>query len=134
MGVIRMRTILMLLLAIASSNAFAEWVLVDQTNDKSMSSYADSATMRKTGNRVKMWTLDNYKKAYKSGNQAFLSEKSQVEYDCNEAQMRLLSLLQYSAKMGAGEVIFSQFEPSPWTPVVPQSVGMTMWKFACGKR
>lgn len=49
------KTILMLLLAVVSSSAEAGWIAVG--DGENMTTYADPTTIRKTGDRVKMWAL-----------------------------------------------------------------------------
>ena len=53
------KAILMMLLAVVSSSAMAEWTVVNE--NKEFIQYADLATIRKLGNKVKMWGLNDYK-------------------------------------------------------------------------
>lgn len=129
------KVILMLLLAVLSSSAMAEWVKVG-ANDKS-TIYADPATIRKEGNMVKMWRLKNYgsPKVYSFSTNTVLSDREQSEYDCKEEQYRSLYISYHSEKYGKGEVVYRDTYPaSNWRPVEPDSIGAELWKLACGKR
>ncbi len=54
----------MMILAVVSSSAAAEWTLV-QTGKQS-NEYVDLATIRTSGNLSKMWTLTNISKNIKN--------------------------------------------------------------------
>jgi hypothetical protein len=126
------KAILMMLLAGVSGSAVADWVKVaDVTN---MRAYADSATIRKTGNTIQMWTLYDYTKAQFDGNnKSYLSSKGQSEYDCNKVRKRPISVSAHSEKMAEGEVVAIGSIPGQWEPVLPRSLGEALWNFACGK-
>jgi hypothetical protein len=50
---------------VVSTSAIAEWVAIGETEEKDLTVYADPTTIRKTGNIVKMWSLDDHKMAQK---------------------------------------------------------------------
>ena len=129
------KIILMMLLAGVSSSAAAEWFQVDKSNTFTV--YADAATIRRSGNMVKMWNLLDFKTAEKNlvtPSKPYLSERTQQEYDCNDERYRLLYLSHHSENMGNGEVVFADSDPSNWSPVPPQSIVEILWKLACGKQ
>jgi hypothetical protein len=130
------KAILMMLLGVMSSSAAAGWVEISRSDDADMTTYADPATHRKKGNRMKMWTLFDYKTAQVvSGDKPYLSQKAQKEYDCKEEQSRTLVLTSHSGNMGGGEVVYSNYNVNGnWEPVAPESIVEDMWKFACGKK
>jgi hypothetical protein len=78
------KTIFLMLLAVVSSSAAAEWVEVSKS--ETVTVYADPATIRKAGDMVKMWTLSDYK----TPDDVHRSRVYQHEYDCKEWQIRLL--------------------------------------------
>jgi len=127
------KAILMLLLAIVSSSAVAEWTKVDLPSLKDgITSYIDLTTITKAGNKVKMWQLHNHESA-KAGDER-LSIKIQKEYDCNEEKIRIRAHTIFSGSMGTGEVGYSSGnrKPSKWSPVEPGSSDEVFWKIACG--
>jgi hypothetical protein len=127
------KAILLMILAVVSSNAAADWVEVG--GNKNMISYVDPATIRKTGNKVKMWDLiDYYQAVIPAHGKPYMSAKRQGEYNCKEDQSRLLYFSFHSGKKGGGEMVLSVSDPSKWQPVPPESIDEALWKFACGKR
>ena len=107
---------LMMLLAVMSSSAMAEWVLYGFSNGSKkgiiITVYADPATLIKSGNTVKMWSIFDYNKAQKDPNSpSFMSVKRQEEYDCKEEQERLLFFSWHSENMGRGDVVYSKISP-----------------------
>jgi hypothetical protein len=125
------KAILMMLLAIVSSSATAvEWIEVDF--DGNVTVYADLATIRKVGDRVKMWILIDYKTA-QAGN-PYMSIRGQSEFDCKRERMRSLFLSFYSSNMGRGHVVDSDDDPAKWKRVTPGSIDDSLWQIACGKR
>lgn len=103
---------LMMLLAVMSSSAVAEWVPVVGNETVGATAYADPATIRKTGNKVKMWDLLDYKTAQGDAGMQYMSMKAQTEYDCKEEQSRPLYLSFHSENMGKGKVVDTYNNPS----------------------
>ena len=67
--------ILVLLLAIVSSSAMADWVLVGSNEPANLMIYADPDTIHRTGNIVSMWNILDFP-LYKEvpGQQHFLAQ------------------------------------------------------------
>jgi hypothetical protein len=129
--------IVLMLLAMVSRGAAAEWVKVGGTNDGTVAyvAYVDSATMRRAGYRVKMWRLYDYETAQVLDGKRYLSSKAQQEFDCIEEKSRVHYFIQYSGNMGSGNVVYSSSgTPGNWTPIILGSVGEAKWAFACGKQ
>ena len=127
-----MKLLIAALLAVFSTSAMAEWTAVAE-NEKSVQ-YADLATIRKSGNAVKMWNLLDYKVAMTVGNTRYLSMTNQFEYDCKEEVSKMLTWIRYSKNMGQGEAVSPSgaMHEEP-RPISPGSVGETFFKVACGK-
>ena len=83
---------LMLALAIVSSNVAAEWTSVGKNN--SFTGYVDFISIEKNGNRVRIWSMNDYKvPGFLTGGEKYLSTKTQVEYDCKAETKRTLSFV-----------------------------------------
>lgn len=121
------------LLLLSNSPAYAEWVNIGDTDEFTM--YIDRDMIRRRGNLVKMWNLNDYKNIQtgKMG-KSYLSSIEQYEYDCAEEQLRLLALTDFSSKMGRGVVVAFGLDPTKWKPVLPGGAGQAKWKIACGKK
>ena len=106
-------------------------------NNDILGSYADPATIRRTGSMVKMRSLLDFKTPHTDrsfGGKPYLSQKDQREYDCKNERYRLLYFSLRSGQMDAGNTVHSDPDPGKWSPVVPGSIGEALWKFACGKK
>ncbi len=131
-GIAMRKAILMMLLAVMSSSAVAGLVEFGDTEDSNV--YADPSTIHREGNRVKMWILEDYTTPKMDEILGpFISVKRQDELDCKEEQSRTLYISFHSENMGEGEVVGIDETLGKWTPVIPESVGETQWKIACGK-
>ncbi|HEX7811307.1 MAG TPA: surface-adhesin E family protein [Burkholderiales bacterium] len=56
---------------------------------------------------------------------------SLVEYDCGEKQLRGLVVSLPAEHMGEGKVIYADESPHEWEPLVADTMGEVLWKFAC---
>jgi len=128
------RLIVMTLLVLSSSPAYAEWIKVSDSDEAGMTVYVDPATIRRTRNLVKMWQFYDYKTVQTVAGIGFLTVKEQWEFDCAEERRRVLALTEFSGNMGSGTVVYTNSEVGKWQPVAPSSIGQLLWKFACGKK
>lgn len=115
-----------------STNTLAEWTKVGESDNKGgFIAYADLASIRKVGDRAKMWALFDYEVVQKASGVEFLSEKIRREYDCKEKQMRKLAFSLFSWNMEGGELIRSYSQPQKWETVPAESIDEAEWKIAC---
>jgi len=129
------QTILMLLLAAAAGSALADWVKLAAAGNAANTIYADPATIRKAGNKAKLWTLVDHQTALSdSFGKAHASEKVQWEYDCKDDQQRMLAYVTFAENMGKGKTVFSDPDPGKWSPVAADTAEKALWKIACGKK
>jgi len=126
------KVILMMLLAVVSNGAMAEWVKVG--SNKNTAIYVDQTTIQRAGNMSKVWQLTDFNTPNKDMGEEYLSTKDQNEYDCKEAKLRRRASSQHSKNMGGGKVVYSDSYTSKWKPVPPDSGLEILWKFACVKR
>lgn len=132
-----MKLLIAALLAVFSTNVMAEWTRVSGDDDST--AYADLSTIRKSGDKVKMWEMADFTAAQTVKTPSnmlylYLSMESQYEYDCKEETSRMLTFIWYSKNMGAGEVIYKSGNiHAEFEPVAPGSYGGILFKVACGK-
>lgn len=136
-------TIIVLLVAV-SSNAVAEWLVVDSTGifNASFSLYADSSSIRKEGNIAKVSFLADYKEPQVKSThphlKPYLSIQSQTEFDCKERKSRVLLVAAYPENMGRGDGMnmsgggAPEIDTAKWWPVPPNGHIVSMLEFACG--
>jgi hypothetical protein len=125
--------ILMLLLAVVSRSAMADWVKVGSNQTDTL--YVDPSTIRAgADNSVKLWAMNDFKVPQRlHEREPFKSEKAEYEYDCKLAQSRLLYFTSYTESMAEGEVVDFNLVPGAWDRVPPNSGLEELWKIACGK-
>lgn len=126
-------TILVMLSTLASGNAMAAWKMLGTNDNGATSTYADPSTFDKREDKVKVWSMTDFKKAATlSDNKKFLSWETQYEFDCKTGQSRMLAASMHSKNMGKGEITHSlNFESPEWEDVPPDSNGDTLLKYAC---
>lgn len=122
------------------SASSAEWVKVGENKNGDVTLYADSASIRKDGNKVTMWGVTDFRTEQINtiSGKPFLSHREQYEFDCKDNKKRSLNVFFfYAGKMGGGEVTHrsaSSPVPTEWSPVTPGSGSEGMWKIACGQK
>ena len=120
-------------LRVSGTNVLAEWIEIAGNDD--VVSYVDFSAFKRKGNKVKMWSLGNFKTFQKSENEMYLSSVSRDEYDCKEKTIRQLDLYLYSGNMKIGNVVWSKTNiKTEATSIMPMTFIETLFKIACGKR
>ena len=130
------KILILLLLMVVSTNVMAEWTRVSESADGDITYYVDTGTIKRKGNKVKMWDLFDYKTVQKSSDgKEYLSSLSRNEYDCEEETKRMLDFYWYSGNMKNGGVVISYPNvKDEGTSILPESIGETLFKIACGKK
>ncbi len=126
------KAILMILLAVVSSSAMAEWVKVGVSTDKNTTIYADPSTIRKLGDKVKMWVMWDHLTAQEGDSKPHMSTRVQKEFNCKEETTRQIYASAFTDNMGRGDLINNE-GGREWEPVAPRTHDEALWKFACGK-
>jgi hypothetical protein len=125
------RTILTLLAILISNSAAAEWTRVGGGDDDS-NVYVDLETFRRNGDKVKLWSLRNFKTLNGVGKAKHLSNKTQWEIDCKEEQVRMPAYMEFSGRDGSGQVVTNDFSPNDsWIPVAPGTIGQMISEIGC---
>jgi hypothetical protein len=133
-----MKKILIMLLLLVSTNVFAvDWVKVVTAQNGDITSHVDSQSIRRDGNKVRVWVLFDYKsvQVLADNKTRYLSLLAKEEYDCFEDTSRTLDEHWYSEKMGTGNIVLSL--PNLTTPaqsVLPGSVFATILKAVCATK
>ena len=132
-----MKVLIALALTIVSGSAIAKWEEV--TSNDLATFYAEPSSIRRNGAMVKMWGLMDLNKPEiprpPGVGKAFLSSKTQHEYDCKEERARILGFTRFDGNMGNGSAVESVYGVAgEWEPVMPESILEDLWKIACKKR
>ena len=129
--------ILVMLLAVVSCGQLAgpprwpRWVAVGESVDSWV--YADVNSIRKKGDMVKIWDLQDYKRAIVSDRLPVLSLREQLEFDCKEERVRTLFISVFGMSMAEGKELKSEGDGTggAWSPVSPTSIEGRLLRFAC---
>jgi hypothetical protein len=131
--------ILVMLLAVVSCDELAgplrwpKWVAVGESVDSWV--YADVNSIRKKGDMVKIWDLQDYKRAIVSDRLLVLSLREQLEFDCKEERVRTLFKSVFGMSMAEGKELKSEGDGTSgaWSPVSPLPIQRGLLRFACKK-
>lgn len=133
------RIIFLVLLAIASNGAMADWLKI--FGDEKLAIYIESTTIRKNGSKVKLWQLIDYSEPQTDYRHykiflidSYLSTKGQFELDCRSEQSREIYFMFQTEPMGSGKTTYASESPQQWIPIVPDSSVQIIWKYACDKK
>ena len=126
------KTILLSLLLLVTSSAWAEWVKVASSTD-GYTVYIDPATIRKDGNLRKVWEISERKQPKQDGE---MSRLVKFEYDCKTERRNILSASTHSEPMGKGKTIWSA--PSSalatdWREIPPGTVAWAVLNEVCAQ-
>jgi hypothetical protein len=126
------KAIPLLLLAVLSNSAMADWVKVGSSRTETL--YVDPSTIRATDNVARMWALNDFVALQRvDKRQPFKSEKMEYEYDCKSEKSRLLYFSSHPESMAEGAALDFNVAPGAWTAHLPGSGLEILWKIACGK-
>jgi hypothetical protein len=131
---IRLFLIALTLLVLNSAPAYAEWIMVSDSDEAGKTVYVDPNTIRRNSNLVKMWQFYDYKTVQTLGSIRFLTAKEQWEFDCAEGRSRVVARKEFSGNMGSGTMVSTNSQVGKWLPVIPGSIGHTVWEVACNKK
>ena len=124
---------ILLTFLVSSGPASADWMSLGES-DAGTTVYADSATMRREGDLVKMSVLFNFKTIQAKADVSYLSAKAQMEYDCAEQRFEGLTVLYFSDNMGNGKLLDRSSGKNKWLRISPGSLDHALWKLACDKK
>jgi hypothetical protein len=124
---------ILLTLLVSSAPAYAEWMSLGES-DAGTTVYADSATIRREGDRAKMSVLFDFKIIQAKADVSYLSAKAQMEYDCAQQRFEGLTVLYFSDNMGNGKLLDRSSGKNRWLRISPGSLDHALWKLACGKK
>ena len=117
------------LLVFAAAPAYATLFQLDD-NEKEVA-YAETNTIRKSGDIATMWSLYDLKSPKILAKKPYHSTMFQMEFQCKKARVRLRGMKFFSGKMGKGEVIYKESFTDIWTPITDVE---PEWHFACNNR
>ena len=121
-----MRSVLMALLMLVTSSAWAEWVKFGVEDP--ITFYINPATVLKDGHIRKIWGMYDQSKTDSPSSTALF------EFKCKKNQLAILSLRVYSAPMATGRMIATMDHKKPdWIKVAPKTLYEAIYKHVCAE-
>ena len=106
--------------------------MVDGNNKAKV--YIDAEAIKRNGEWVRVWVVDDLKTAQTRGFRKYLSTRAYEEHDCAKNRFRLLELEYFSGNMGSGEALYKTSGESDWAPIPRGTLAESVSKFVCGKK
>ena len=128
-----------------STNVSAEWTKFGDTSDYSDTTYIDRQSIQKTGDKLKIWVLTDFKEIQSlpvANSPLYLSQVVYQEIDCQERTIKQIELVYFSGNMRSGtpvllisqdEILRSSQGGAP-SFISPGSKGEVIYKIACNKK
>jgi len=123
----RTKRLLFVGLMLCSSAVFAEEWLNYFESDKFYFYLAPNSTQR-AGDNIITHTIHDFKAPSERGER---SRQITREYDCANAQSRVLKMVTYSKEKAAGQIIREEAETEAWTAIAPNSAVAALGTIVC---
>lgn len=90
-------------------------------------------TIKKEGNKRKVWELKNL---FQMGKMGEMSTRSRIEYDCKEEQYRFIQISYFPEKFATGSVLLIHnyqinIPGGEWSQIAPGTVDESLFQFVC---
>ena len=130
--------ILALFEAVRSGGARADWLYLGTgylgKAEGNYDHYADLSTIHRVGDKLRMWTLLDFKESRETPWGRCNSYKTHQEFDCSGKRQRSLESVIYAGRMGKGGLVTTRRKlPGEWEEIKSDSVAESQWLVACGK-
>lgn len=112
-----------------TTQAQAEWVVVNADKMRGELHYFDPDSIENTGHSRKVWVLSSYDEKQVGG---YRSVKSLYEFDCEQERARSYTMLLYPDDMAVGKVIGAQHDKlKEWFLYPPDSIFSRIVSVVC---
>ncbi|MBL0121718.1 MAG: hypothetical protein IPP88_02975 [Betaproteobacteria bacterium] len=127
------KLILMMFLFGVSSIAHATWEKFEMDGNGD-TSYLDKSSIRRYGDKVKVYVLVDARQIETVGNDKYRSIKSELELDCTRSLVRVAYLSMYTDKMASGIIIKFGALDRELEPIEEGSPSATLLSLVCTTR
>lgn len=124
-----MKRIWCLSLVLLAAPVRAGWTAIAE--DGATATYADPATLERSGDTATMWVLVNFGAPRRLVELAYQSQKRRVEFRCAALESRVLETTLHAGTMGEGKVVYEDPSAKDWAPVEPDSPAAKLRAMAC---
>ncbi|MFL2980944.1 MAG: surface-adhesin E family protein [Methylophilaceae bacterium] len=129
-----MKKFIFLILIFFPALSFADWTLIplDLDSDQIKARYfIDLKNLRSKGNKVRVWSMQDFNEPQVVGPHSYYSVKSLSEFNCNESKIRILAYSIYDSNMAKGEKLISKGSPFSWENIKKDTVNSIYLDLAC---
>ena len=124
-------TRLLILLMMVSQPAWAEWDLLGQTPGGKDITYIDPATLRKTVDGRRVWTMSTHDSPQTHRGMTYRSVRQLIEYDCAGERTRVLQQELFSGLMLEGASVYRSTGIGAWEYPAPSTGNDQELKVVC---
>ena len=122
-----MKILLFLCLYLTALSAQAELRQFGQSPGNT--SFFDTSTVHRSGNKVQVWTLTEFRERQAAG---FLSTRTHKELDCKSQEERSIQFMAYADSKGKGKVVGEVNESNAWQSIPPGTRNSRLLHMVCG--
>ena len=132
-----LQTLVGVYLVFSTCHAFAQtrWIKID--SNETSTAYVDSEVIPVIDTPflkiIKVWELIDYKTPQSGGNFSYSSELLQSKYNCKEQTVADIYHAFKPQRMGKGDSILPENNPTTFMPIEPDSWLKKVWSYACNK-
>ena len=129
-----MKKFIFLILIFFPVFSFADWTLIplDLESDQIKARYfIDLKNLRLKGNKVRVWSMQDFSEPQVVGPHSYYSVKSLSEFNCSESKIRILAYSIYDSNMAKGEKLISKGSPFSWENIKKDTVNSIYLDLAC---
>ncbi len=120
--------------ALSALDAAAEWTAVGRANEI-YAGFADKASIRRSGDLASMHGLYDFRRQdFTPEGRGLYSTAVLREYDCDGRRVRLLSSIDFSGHMGAGDAVSTNTRSGRWETIVAGGIDAAYWEIACSTK
>jgi len=111
------------------SACFAQAELRQFGQSPGNTSFYDTNTVNRTGNKVQVWTVTEFRQRQAAG---FLSTRSHKELDCKNLQERTMQFMAFTESTGQGKTVGEVNEANTWESIQPGTRNSRLLHMVCG--
>ena len=124
-----MKTLLLAILFLFTSSAWAEWITIGENDADTL--YIDFASLKPSGQIRKILELQDFKQRGKDGAMSVLTKS---EYDCEKGTYRVMAVTTFAGPMAAGKKISTKTTNSKvWISVESAADDETVFDTVCAQ-
>jgi hypothetical protein len=103
-------------------------------SSKQADSFYDPRSIKRNGNKVKMWVITNFKEPIPVQGRLHWSSKARIEYNCKEDSSRIDGVYYYGLPYTKGEATGAEPATNDWYPIGNKGIGRGLLGIVCNRK